>query len=76
MPIRVFTDTVVSIDSAGSIVVVHTLSGSANAAAEALDSQRYPEIAGTIAGDNTIFIAVKDGAQSSELIKKLRKLAK
>lgn len=76
VPIRVFTDTVVSIDSAESIVVVHTLSGSANAAAEALDSQRYPEIAGTIAGDNTIFIAVKDGAQSSELIKKLRKLAK
>ncbi|MBE5781531.1 MAG: arginine repressor [Clostridiales bacterium] len=76
VPIRVFTDTVRSIDLAGSIVVVHTLSGSANAAAEALDSQHFAEIAGTIAGDNTIFIAIKEGYHGNDLVKKLRKLAK
>ena len=45
---------------AGNIIVIKTLSGSANAAAEAIDNLRWPEVVGTLAGDNTIFVAVKD----------------
>lgn len=61
---RVFRDTVVSVEKASGLVVVRTLTGSANAAAEAVDEMELEEIAGTIAGDNTIFVAVKhDGMQ-------------
>ena len=38
--------------------MIKTLSGCANAAAEAIDTTNFPEIVGTIAGDNTIFMAI------------------
>ena len=76
VPLRVFADTVVNLELAGNLLVVHTLAGSASAAAEALESQHWPEIIGTIAGDNTIFIAVKDSITGNELLKKLRRLVK
>lgn len=61
---RVFRDTVLSVETAGSLVVVRTMTGSANAAAEAIDEMDVPEVAGTLAGDNTIFVAVrKEGMQ-------------
>ena len=60
---RVFRETVVSVEQAGSLVVVRTMTGSANAAAEAIDELNMSEVVGSLAGDNTIFIAVKDGMQ-------------
>ncbi len=62
---RVFRDTVLSVETAASLVVVRTMTGSANAAAEAIDELDVPEVAGTLAGDNTIFVAVrKEGMQN------------
>ena len=40
-------------------IVIRTLNGSANAAAEMLDSLNWPEIMGTLAGDNTILMIVR-----------------
>ncbi len=57
---RVFRDTVLSVEKALGLVVVHTMAGSANAAAEAIDGLGMQEIAGTLAGDNTIFVAVRE----------------
>ena len=45
----------------GGLVVVSTPSGYASALAQAIDEGGHPSIAGTLAGDNTIFIAAKDG---------------
>lgn len=59
--LRVFKETVLSIQHNGDLVVVNTLNGSANAAAEVIDNMQMDGIIGTIAGDNTIFIAVKEG---------------
>ena len=56
--VRMFVDSVLSITYAGNIIVIKTLSGSANVAAEAIDSMRWPEILGTMAGDNTILCVV------------------
>jgi len=58
-------DGVLSWDTAGdALVVVHTAPGEANRVAVAMDRLAWPEVVGTIAGDDTIFIAVKDlGAQ-------------
>jgi transcriptional regulator of arginine metabolism len=50
--------------AAGSLVVVTTASGYASALAQAMDEAAHPSIAGTIAGDNTIFVAVHDGVSA------------
>ena len=71
---RILTDSMVSVDFSGNIIVVKTISGSANVAAEALDNLGWPEILGTIAGDNTIFIVVKDEADTAEISERIRNL--
>jgi transcriptional regulator of arginine metabolism len=63
------------VEHAGPLVVVTTPSGYANALAQAIDEGAHPGIAGTIAGDNTIFVAPRDGtspdALSAELLEHL-----
>ena len=61
------TDSVTSIVAAENIVVVKTLSGMANALAVCIDSLNEEGIVGSVAGDDTILIVVKN----SELAKKL-----
>jgi len=56
-----------SVEAAGSLVVVTTPSGYANALAQAVDEAGHPAIAGTIAGDNTIFVAARDGISAQSL---------
>ena len=56
----------------GNLAVVHTPSGYANALARALDEAHLPEIAGTVAGDDTIFIAAAEGVTGAELADELR----
>ena len=53
----------ITVEAAGPIVVVTTPSGYANALAQAVDEAAHPSIAGTIAGDNTIFVATRDGVR-------------
>ncbi len=57
----------IAVEAAGSLVVVTTPSGYANALAQAVDEASHPGIAGTIAGDNTIFVAVRGGISASAL---------
>ena len=54
-----FADAVTGVDASGNLVVLRTLPGMANAVASALDTAQWPEILGTVAGDDTIFAAVK-----------------
>lgn len=63
--LRIFKETVTSIKSAGNIVVVTTLSGGGSSAGEAIDTLNIPGVVGSIAGDNTIFLAVEDGKTES-----------
>ena len=72
---RILTDSLVNVDSSGNIIVVKTLSGSANVAAEALDNLGWPEILGTIAGDNTVFIVVRNETDSAEITDRIRSLS-
>lgn len=61
-----------TIDENGTLVVVHTTSGAAQVVAGALDRARLPEVLGTIAGDDAIFIAPARGVSTAKLIRKLR----
>ena len=55
-----------------SITVIRTTTGSAGSVAVAIDRANWPEIVGSIQGDDTIFIATQDGEAQSRLIERLR----
>jgi transcriptional regulator of arginine metabolism len=55
-----------------SITVVKTTIGAAQSVAVAIDKANWPEVVGTISGDDTIFIATRDAQAQSELIRRLR----
>lgn len=66
---------VLTIDPAGdALVVVHTSPGEANHVAVALDRLAWPEVIGTIAGDDTIFLAVKNMAAQRKVVRAVRQL--
>lgn len=64
----IFTNSALSIEAAMNIIVVKCYSGTANAACIALDSMNLPGIVGTIAGDDTIFVACKDTECACDII--------
>ena len=70
----ILKNTVNGVENINNIVVVKTLSGSASAAAEAIDSLGLGELAGTIAGDNNIFILLRDNNKAEELVKSIEKM--
>ncbi|MGH3135232.1 MAG: arginine repressor [Gaiellaceae bacterium] len=61
----------ISAEAAGPLVVLTTPSGYANALAQAIDEAAHPGIAGTIAGDNAIFVAARDGTSAAVLREEL-----
>jgi transcriptional regulator of arginine metabolism len=73
---NIFAEAVVSIDYAMNLVVVKTLPGMAQAAASALDSMRIPEIMGSIAGDDTLFVAARSVDQAEQVGRLLGRIAR
>ena len=71
---RILADALVHVETASNMTIVKTLSGSANIAAEALDNLGWKEIIGTIAGDNTIFIAAKNEDDADAITNRIRKM--
>ncbi len=71
---RVFRDGVVSVDMAQNILVLHTASGMAMAVAVAVDAMDCEEIAGCIAGDDTVMCAVRSVEQTEALAQRFRQL--
>ena len=57
---KLLADLPLEMHEAGLLLVLRTLPGSAHAIAAALDRARWPEVAGSIAGDDTVFVAVPD----------------
>jgi transcriptional regulator of arginine metabolism len=67
---------VLTLDPAGdALVVVHTPPGEANRVGVALDRLSWPEIVGTIAGDDTIFLAVRDSRAQQQVMRRIRAIA-
>ena len=55
-----------------SLTVIRTSTGAAQSVAVALDKAAWPEVAGTVSGDDTIFIATADGRAQRRLLARLR----
>ena len=72
--VRVLKDAFVSMDTAGNILVVKTVSGMAMAAGAALDELNWEEIVGCIAGDNTIMCAIRSVDDTVAVMNRLKKL--
>lgn len=70
----ILANAAVSVENVDKFVVVKTLTGSANAVAEAIDTLFDTEVAGTIAGDNTIFILVRNIEKAEDLVTKVRNM--
>jgi len=71
---RILGEWVIDIVAAGTLLVLRTPPGSANLVANALDNARLEEVAGTIAGDDTIFVALADGVKPGAAAARLRAL--
>jgi len=69
---RIFRDGLLSVDHAGNMLVLRTLSGMGMAVALALDEMRYPQVLGTVAGDDTVICVIRTEEQAAEIAQSLR----
>ncbi len=72
--VRLFKESIVSLDHAGNMVVLRTIPAAAQAAASAIDAANFDEVVGTIAGDDTIFVVVREADQAEDVKERFRKL--
>ena len=74
--IRILAESVMSIESAMNLIVIKTISASAQAAAEAIDSLKWPELLGTIAGDITILVIARSEEAVESVVSRFHALIK
>ncbi len=72
--LRVLKEGFVSMDMAQNILVVKTVSGMAMAVAAAIDAMNWPEVAGCIAGDDTIMCAIRSSEDTLAVMDKIQKI--
>lgn len=72
--IRILKDGIISMEGAHNLLVIKTVSGMAMAVAAALDSMELSQIAGCIAGDDTIMAAVRSNESVEHAIEQLQKI--
>lgn len=66
---------VIEIRQAQNLLVVKTTVGSAQPVAAALDASRWPEVVGTIAGDDTVLVVSSDSKKAGTLARRIRELS-
>ena len=72
---KIFRECVVSCDTAMNLIVLKTLPGLANAASSAIDEMEdIPELVGTVAGDDTVFMAMRDVKSAEVFCEEVKKL--
>ena len=73
---RVLNDGIITMDTAGNILVVKTVSGMAMAVAAALDAMQIKEILGCIAGDDTIMCVVKHAEETDRVMEHIESVSR
>lgn len=73
---RMLAESVLSVTFANNLIVVKTLSGSANVAAEALDSFHWQEVLGTLAGDNTVLLIIRSNEEVAAVVARIQDMMK
>lgn len=72
--LMIFAESVKEIDSAGNMLVIKCYTGMANAVCAALDTLHFSGLVGTLAGDDTIFMVMRDDHNARELVMQLRRM--
>lgn len=73
---KIFREGVTSYACAQNIIVIKTLPGLASAACATLDTMRIPNLVGTLAGDDTAFLAMRDNISAEHLCKEIEDMVK
>jgi transcriptional regulator of arginine metabolism len=71
---RIFSEWAISAEAAGPLIVVKTPPGSAHLVASAIDGAQLGDVAGTVSGDDTLFIAVRGNGATAPLLRKFQGL--
>lgn len=71
---RILEDAVMTVEAAENIIVIKTTSGTAQGVAAALDDLEWPEVVGTVAGDNTIMMVIRSRDQVAGVLDQIRQL--
>ncbi|MBQ3864290.1 MAG: arginine repressor [Clostridia bacterium] len=74
--IRIFNESVLSINSANNLIVVKTIPGSANVTGEAIDSLHWSEVIGSIAGDNTVLVILSSNDVVEDVMRRFKSMSK
>ena len=72
---RILGEWVQSVEAAGNMIVMKTPPGSAHLVGLALDQARLPEIAGTVSGDDTLFLVTRDGVNTHQIRDRFQQLS-
>jgi transcriptional regulator of arginine metabolism len=72
----VVTDSMLSIDFSLNIAIIHTVAGYAKAVTVLIDNENYFEVLGTIGGDDTILVIMREGVSPKELLDALTSIDK
>src|SRR6056297_3776683 len=67
--VRIFKNSIITIEISGNLIIIKTIPGAAQICGSAIDSLQFGSIIGSIAGDDTVFIAVRDGEEEIEELK-------
>lgn len=73
---RLFQDSVTKIDSSMNMIVLHTIPGSAQSVAFAIDHAKWAEIIGTLAGDDTILLICREITDVPHILERIASLMK
>jgi transcriptional regulator of arginine metabolism len=72
--INLFKQITVSMTYANNLIVIKTLGGNASSAGMAVDAMHFPQVLGTVAGDDTLLVVTKNNSDAEVVLKSLRLL--
>jgi len=72
----IFRESIVSVENAQNLVVIKTMSGLANAAAAALDGMNLPYVVGSLAGDDTALLVMRDNESAKNFCDEIHEMLK
>ena len=71
---RILAEWVTGMEAAGQMIVIKTPPGSAHLVASAIDQAAMPEIAGTVSGDDTMFVCCRDGVNAHAILMRFKRM--
>lgn len=72
---RILTEWVQSLEVAGNMVILKTPPGSAHLVGVAIDHAKLDEVAGTVSGDDTLFVVLRDGVVPDAMLNQFRQMS-